>query len=182
MELGTIDRLRGAGDAPMARSVAEGRNLVDTMVRTVRDLALGLRPSMLDDLGLQAALEWHARDFTRRYALAVDIQVSGDLDRLPDQHRTAVYRIIQEALTNVLRHAQARTVQLALTRDPSRLLIRIRDDGSATSTDTRGGHGIDGMRERARALSGWLTAAPHPDGGFEVCAELPIPNRNDVPR
>jgi signal transduction histidine kinase len=77
-------------------------------------------------------------------------------------------------------------VRLALTREPARLLIRIRNDGPTTSgpttsgpttpTDTPSGHGIDGMRERARALSGRLTAAPQPDGGFEVRAELPIPN------
>jgi signal transduction histidine kinase len=82
----------------------------------------------------------------------------------------------------VLRHAEAHTVQLVLRHEPSRLLIRIRDDGTPTSADPRpttaqrDGHGIDGMRERAAALSGRLTAAPHPDGGFEVCAELPVPN------
>jgi signal transduction histidine kinase len=75
----------------------------------------------------------------------------------------------------VLRHAEARTVRLTLTHEPSRLLILIRNGGPTTSADTPSGHGIDGMRERARALSGRLTAAPHPDGGFEVRAELPIP-------
>ena len=84
----------------------------------------------------------------------------------------------------MLRHAPAHTVRLALTHEPVRLLIRIRNLGPTTSepttseptsADTGCGHGIDGMRERARALSGRLTAAPHPDGGFEVRAELPIP-------
>jgi signal transduction histidine kinase len=88
----------------------------------------------------------------------------------------AAYRIIQEALTNVLRHSEADTVRLALNHEPSRLSIRIRNDGPTTSADAPDGHGIDGMRERARALSGQLTAAPHPEGGFEVCAELPIPS------
>jgi signal transduction histidine kinase len=69
-----------------------------------------------------------------------------------------------------------------LEHDPSLLHVRIRDDGTPAGADTQRGHGIDGMRERARALSGQLTAAPHPDGGFEVCAELPIPRRTDVPR
>ena len=76
----------------------------------------------------------------------------------------------------MLRHAGARTVRLTLQHAPSRLLVRIRDDGPHhRSADTTSGHGIDGMRERARALSGRLTAAPHPEGGFEVCAELPHP-------
>jgi signal transduction histidine kinase len=114
--------------------------------------------------------------------LRVELNVDGDLRPLPAPVDLAAYRIIQEALTNVLRHAEAHTVRLALTHEPSRLLIRIRDDGPTTRADTHHtaaghyGHGIDGMRERARALSGHLTAAPHPEGGFEVCAELPVPH------
>jgi signal transduction histidine kinase len=115
-------------------------------------------------------------DTAEAAGLRVELNVDGDPRPLPAPIDLAAYRIIQEALTNVLRHAQARAVRLALTHEPSLLLIRIRDDGSATNTDTQGGHGIDGMRERARALSGQLTAAPHPEGGFEVYAELPIPN------
>ncbi|MGE3286174.1 MAG: sensor histidine kinase [Pseudonocardia sp.] len=110
--------------------------------------------------------------------LHVDLTVDGEPRPLPAPIDLAAYRIIQETLTNVLRHADAATVRLSLTHEPSRLLIRIRDDGAAsreTGADTPFGHGIDGMRERARALSGRLTAAPHPDGGFEVRAELPVP-------
>ena len=87
----------------------------------------------------------------------------------------AAYRIVQEALTNVIRHARARTVWLAVEHrtapaDPPHPGRRHRAPG-----DRRLGQGIDGMRERARALAGSLTAGPHPDGGFEVCAELPVP-------
>jgi signal transduction histidine kinase len=112
----------------------------------------------------------------------VELDVAGDPRPLPAPVDLAAYRIIQEALTNVLRHAEAQRIRLTLEHNPSRLLVRIRDDGAPTGADTQGGHGIDGMRERARALSGQLTAAPHPDGGFEVCAELPIRPHNDVPR
>jgi signal transduction histidine kinase len=108
--------------------------------------------------------------------LRVELRVDGDPRPLPAPVDMAAYRIIQEALTNVMRHAEARTVRLTLEHEPSRLSVRIRDDGVGARTDTAGGHGIDGMRERARALSGHLTAAPHPGGGFEVHAELPIPN------
>jgi glucose-6-phosphate-specific signal transduction histidine kinase len=108
--------------------------------------------------------------------LRVELDVEGEPGPLPAPVDLAAYRIIQEALTNVIRHAEAHTVRLVLTHEPSRLFIRIRDDGPTTSADTACGHGIDGMRERARALSGQLTAAPHPDGGFEVRAELPIPH------
>jgi signal transduction histidine kinase len=111
----------------------------------------------------------------------VELDVAGEPRPLPAPVDLAAYRIIQEALTNVLRHAEAQRVRLTLEHNPSRLLVRIRDDGAPTSADAQGGHGIDGMRERARALSGQLTAAPHPDGGFEVCAELPIRPQNNVP-
>jgi signal transduction histidine kinase len=108
--------------------------------------------------------------------LRVELDVDGHPRPLPAPVDLAAYRIIQEALTNVLRHAEAKTVRLVLKHEPSRLLIRIRDDGPAHSTtEAPFGHGIDGMRERARALSGRLTAGPHPEGGFEVRAELPVP-------
>jgi signal transduction histidine kinase len=109
--------------------------------------------------------------------LQVELDVAGHPRPLPAPVDLAAFRIIQEALTNVLRHAEAHTVRLALRHEPSRLLIRILDDGPAHSTAAaERGHGIDGMRERAHALSGRLSAGPHPEGGFEVCAELPIPS------
>ena len=118
-------------------------------------------------------------DTAEAAGLRVELSVDGDPRPLPAPVDLAAYRIIQEALTNVLRHAEAHTVRLALKHEPSRLLIQLRDDGPTTAADTHPpavqGHGIDGMRERAHALSGQLTAAPHPEGGFEVCAELPIP-------
>ena len=76
IELGRIERTRPPADTRLGAAVAESRHLVDQMFRTVRDLALGLRPSMLDDFGLQPALEWHVRDFTRRYGVDVDLQDS----------------------------------------------------------------------------------------------------------
>jgi signal transduction histidine kinase len=94
--------------------------------------------------------------------LRVELHVEGDPRPLPAPIDLAAYRIIQEALTNVLRHAGARTVRLTLQHAPSRLLVRIRDDGPIAGADTTSGYGIEGMRERARALSGELTAAPAP--------------------
>lgn len=114
-------------------------------------------------------------DSAEAAGLRVELNVDGDPRPLPASVDLAAYRIVQEALTNVLRHAEAHAVRLSLTHEPSRLLIRIRDDGRSAGAGTCG-HGIDGMRERARALSGQLTAAPHPDGGFEVRADLPLAN------
>jgi signal transduction histidine kinase len=116
-------------------------------------------------------------DAAQAAGLRVELSVDGDPRPLPVPVDLAAYRIIQEALTNVLRHAGARTVRLALTHEPAQLLIRVRDDGAAADPGSPRGTGIDGMRERARALSGRLSAAPHPEGGYEVRAELPIPDR-----
>jgi len=116
-------------------------------------------------------------DTARDAGIEVELRVTGERDPLPVPVDLAAYRIVQEALTNVLRHSTARSVRLALAHEPARLLVTVRDDGTAregTDDGTARGHGIDGMRERAGALSGRLTAGPHPDGGFEVRAELPL--------
>lgn len=102
-----------------------------------------------------------------------ELNVHGIARPLPAAVDLAAYRIIQEALTNVLRHGRARTVQLDLRYEPSQVVIQIRDDGPAASTNGRNGHGITGMRERALALSGQFTAGPHPGGGFQVRCALP---------
>jgi signal transduction histidine kinase len=110
------------------------------------------------------------------------LTVHGSARPLPAAVDLAAYRIIQEALTNVLRHAGARTVQLDVCYEPERVVIGIRDDGTAASPgpagpNGQGGHGISGMRERALALSGQFTAGPHPDGGFQVRCALPTPDQ-----
>ena len=149
-----------SGDRRRSRRVAECRQLVDNMFRTVRDLALGLRPSMLDDFGLQPALEWHVRDFTRRYGVHVELDVDGDLDALPDQHRTCVYRVVQEALTNCVRHAQrARSIQVT-RHGRARLARRVRDATTASASirrDAAQGLGLRGIEERVKELHGTMT-------------------------
>lgn len=110
------------------------------------------------------------------------LTVHGNARPLPAAVDLAAYRIIQEALTNVLRHARARTVQIDLRYEPERVVIQVLDDGSApspgqASANGQDGHGISGMRERTLALSGEFTAGPHPDGGFQVRSALPLPDQ-----
>ena len=175
MELGTIDRLRRPDDRLLAHSVTEGRGLVDTIVGTVRDIALGLRPSMLDDLGLQAALEWHARDFTRRYELPVNLQIEGDLDDLPDTHRTAVYRILQEALTNCARHSGAERIRVKLRRTEEALEVSVVDDGLGFDVNKRrGGIGLHGIEERVRELGGESRIRSVRGAGTTIWFSLPL--------
>jgi len=124
-------------------------------------------------------------DPVRAAGVQPELTVPRDPRPLPAAVDLAAYRIIQEALTNVVRHARAHTVHLDLRYEPEQLVIQIRDDGSATGPGHRDtdcgdggdGHGLSGMRERTAALSGQFTAGPHPGGGFQVRCVLPIPEQ-----
>lgn len=172
MELGRIERT-----APAMRSgVAECKRLVDDMFQTVRSLALGLRPSMLDDFGLQAALEWHVRDCMKRFAINVDLRMDGDFDALPDKHRTCVYRIVQEAMTNCVRHANATNIHVEVNTDGRQLQVCVRDDGRGLDqTRNRQGFGLRGIDERVRELHGTMTIASSQREGTMVLVRVPLP-------
>jgi signal transduction histidine kinase len=176
MELGRIERLSPG----VAAVVGECKSLVDEMFLTVRSLALGLRPSMLDDLGLQAALEWHVRDFMSRYPISVDLKMAGDFDRLSESHRTCIYRVVQEALTNCVRHADARKVAVEVSTSDRELQLTVRDDGVGLDPARRGrGLGLIGIEERVKELRGTVVISPviSPDGtrGTTVAVRLPLP-------
>lgn len=176
MELGRIERLRPQGDDAVVQAVAEGRNLVDSMVRTVRDLALGLRPSMLDDFGLQAALEWLVRDLSRRYGLTVDLAVEGSLDAVVDPHRTCVYRVVQEALTNCVRHARATHVAVKVRARHGHLRASVTDDGIGVSPENRArGLGLRGIEERAKELGGTVEISDADPRGTVLVLDLTLP-------
>jgi signal transduction histidine kinase len=178
MELGRIERTRAPADTQIGGTVAECRQLVDNMVRTVRDLALGLRPSMLDDFGLQPALEWHVRDFTRRYGVRVELNVQGDFDGLPDQHRTCVYRAVQEALTNCVRHAKARAVGVTVTGHANRLEVSVTDDGIGLDPAVRReGFGLRGIEERVKELDGAMAITSSAGAGTTLAIRIPLPPR-----
>jgi signal transduction histidine kinase len=176
MELGRIERARAPADARMGTAVAECKKLVDNMFRTVRDLALGLRPSMLDDFGLQPALEWHVRDFTSRYDVDVELNMDGNFDVLPDRYRTCVYRAVQEALTNCVRHAKARAVNVSVTSHRDHLDVSVTDDGIGFDSARRGnGLGLRGIEERVKELHGVMMIGTADGGGTGVEIRLPVP-------
>jgi signal transduction histidine kinase len=192
MEIGRIDRLRLSGDrvrpdasletsprSGIGGAVAECRKLVDDMVRTVRDLALGLRPSMLDDFGLQPALEWHVRDFGRRFGIPVELSVDGNLDLLPEQHRTCVYRSVQEALTNCVRHARASRIDVSVVRKGDGLTVTVADNGVGFNPAQRaGGLGLRGIEERVRDLHGILTIRSATGAGTTLTMTVPLPTES----
>lgn len=175
MGLGRIERL--SADSRVGAGVAECKALVDDMFRTVRDLALGLRPSMLDDFGLQAALEWHVRDFTRRYAIDAELRMDGDFTALSDKHRTCVYRIVQEAMTNCVRHAQAKTIRVDVSAGDGQLRVLVVDDGVGLDpARPRSGLGLKGIDERVRELGGTMTISRQPGLGTTLAVQLPLPS------
>lgn len=182
MELGRIERTRSPADARIGAAVAECKKLVDNMFRTVRDLALGLRPSMLDDFGLQAALEWHVRDFTSRSGANVELTIDGDFDTLPDRYRTCVYRAVQEALTNCVRHAKARSIKVSLMGTDDQLALSVTDDGIGfDSARRRTGLGLCGIEERVKELHGAMTIGNVEGGGTRLAIALPWPARPEAP-
>jgi len=152
----------------------------------VRDLAMGLRPSMLDDLGLEPALAFQAREFSRRYNVPVDLSVDGDLERLPDPQRTCVYRVVQEALTNVAKHGEAKRVGVLVERRNGQVHAIVEDDGKGfdqTGVPTRRPKGkskvvpalgLLGIRERVELLGGTLEIESTPKRGTTLFARIPL--------
>jgi signal transduction histidine kinase len=183
MELGRIDRVRPAGDTRMSAALTECRQLVDDMVRLVRDLALGLRPSMLDDFGLQPALEWLARDFTRRSNVPVELQITGSLDALTDQHRTCIYRVVQEALTNCVRHARATAIGVIVRARDEHIDVSVSDDGVGLDPSRRAaGFGLRGIEERVRELGGTITLLSAAGQGATLAIKLPVMKESTLAR
>jgi signal transduction histidine kinase len=177
MEISRADRAHG----PTA-TLGEAKRLLDTILRSVRDLAMGLRPSMLDDFGLAPALEWHVRDFRRRFSIAADLTLEGELDALPDQHRTSVYRIVQEALTNCARHARATRVEVVVRYERNTLDVRVADDGIGIDPSRARGVGLLGIEERARELGGTFELRSRQPNGTEIHVTLPVLEEDDLAR
>ena len=150
------------------------RNMAERTVNEVRDLALLLRPSMLDDFGLVPALNWHAREMTKRTGIDVVVSADEDSGDLPEEHKTCIYRLVQEALNNSAHHANARTVEVTVRRESERVLFTVRDDGAGFDTRFVRGLGLLGMEERVRRLGGRLRIESQPGRGTLVSAELPL--------
>lgn len=167
MEIGKAERSGG-------KAIGEAKRLLDTILRSVRDLVMGLRPSMLDDFGLQPALEWLVRDFRRRFQIQVDVSLGGELDALPDPYRTCVYRIVQEALTNCARHAQATRVRIDVQLERNTLELLVADDGIGIDPARTRGVGLLGIEERVRELHGAFEIGAHAPRGTELRVTLPV--------
>jgi PAS domain S-box-containing protein len=165
-------------DAPgILRSVRELAAQIDTMAASLRRIAADLRPPVLDDLGLEAALEWMTEAFEQRYGVLARCEIQADTLRLNDLAAICLYRVVQEALTNVARHAHANQVSVRLSADNNQCRLRIRDDGVGLPEDfpPRGdAFGLIGMRERILLLGGVLSVESSPGNGVTIDAQVPL--------
>jgi signal transduction histidine kinase len=174
MEIGRADRARSNSATQLSDAIAESKRLLDTILRSVRDLVMGLRPSMLDDFGLQPALEWLLRDFRRRYSTPIDLMLTGDIDTLPDQYRTCIYRVVQEALTNCARYAHAKRVEIVLRFERNTLDLVVADDGVGIDAGRPRGMGLIGIEERVRELHGTFDVRRRNPTGTELRVTIPV--------
>jgi PAS domain S-box-containing protein len=177
----TLGQHRNVPGEQVARSLAKAQGLVRELTTRVRRLSLRLRPTMLDDLGLLAALLWHLEGFGERTRVRVDFAHCGLDGRFDPEIETGAYRIVQEALTNVARHAQTGAATVRAWQDGAKLYLQVEDTGVGFDDQAvRAGpasSGLSGMQERAELLGGMLTIESRLGGGTRVSAELPLGNR-----
>ena len=155
---------------------------VDETVQTVREIATQLRPGLLDDLGLAAAIEWQAKDFQKRSGILCALTLPGDDPRLSRDQATAIFRIFQEILTNVARHAQATKVWVHLGEEQDAIVLEVEDNGvgiSPTQLAERRSLGLLGMRERAGAFGGAVEIVGSQGHGTTVIVQMPLLKTND---
>jgi len=176
MELGNLGAV-APGDAELRSHVESIRKLAESSVNVVRNMALLLRPSMLDDLGLVPALQWQAREISKRTGLAVTVDAESVADDLPEEVKTCIYRVVQEALHNCARHALARSVRIQVVQENARIHLSVADDGQGfDSTHTRG-LGLLGMEERVTHLGGRFQLQSEAGHGARLRIEIPLAAR-----
>ncbi len=172
LEIGGLANSLPADMRPRLDSV---KKLAESTVAVVRNMALLLRPSMLDDIGLLPALRWQAREVTRRTGLRVDVAADSEFTDLPDEHKTCVFRVVQEALHNCSRHAHAGVCRVTLRQDPDGLRLAIQDDGQGFDLSHDRGLGLLGIQERVARIGGSMQIDSAQGKGTLLAIKLPVP-------
>ncbi|HTS69934.1 MAG TPA: sensor histidine kinase [Terriglobia bacterium] len=175
VDVGRLTNLLPSESPPMQEHLGRIKAAAENAVRTVRNMALLLRPSMLDDLGLVPALEWQGREVSRRTEMEVEVQSENVPENLPDEYKICIYRVVQEALNNAARHAESRTARVRVIQDNQKIEVSIVDHGRGFDPRRVRGLGLVGMEERVKRLGGSLTLESRPGEGTTVKAELPRP-------
>jgi signal transduction histidine kinase len=172
-----LDPVRNPGLEHLRGRVDRIRALVEGSLAMIRNMARLLRPAMLDDLGLAAALEGHAREISRSTGIRIEVHSSGLSEELPDEHKICLFRIVQEALNNVCRHANAGLVDIALEFSDASVSMAIQDDGRGFRPGQTKGLGLIGIEERVESLGGALTIHSEPGKGTSIEVRLPFARR-----
>jgi signal transduction histidine kinase len=164
MNLSTLIRKAQAEAPELAESAEEARELVHQLTSEIRTNSYLLHPPLLDEEGMRSAISWYVRGLTERSGLEIAFQISEGFGRLPREMELAIFRLVQESLTNIHRHSGSKRAMIEIVRTPEQVLLEVRDEGKGISREKladiqlRGaGFGIRGMRERARQFNGELT-------------------------
>ncbi len=174
MEAGNAAAHVPPASAEVRRHVDSIKKLAEASVNVIRNMTLLLRPSMLDDFGLVPALEWQAREVSKRTGLRVQVSADEAAGELPDALKTCIYRVVQEALHNCARHAQARSVKVVVEQEARRIVLSVEDDGSGFDARRVRGLGLVGMEERVTHLGGTFAVRSVPGAGTKIDVELPL--------
>ncbi|WP_157178394.1 sensor histidine kinase [Terriglobus roseus] len=162
-------------DGGTRAQLARVKLALEQSMRSIRDIALALRPSMLDDLGLVPALRWQGREVARRHGLAVSVDADDNAGFLPDAYRTCIFRVVQEALHNTVKHASAKSARVVFQRTDDAMTLKIEDDGKGFRPDLEKGLGLLGIEERVSRLSGQVHVTSTVNNGTSVFVTLPQP-------
>jgi signal transduction histidine kinase len=184
MDLSWLGKRLEPGQPPIEEKIRSMDALVGETIRTVQRLSGELRPGLLDDLGLAAAIEWQSEEFQKRAGIACALSQDLGGTVLGRDQATAIFRIFQETLTNVLRHAQATRVRVLLQSREGRLTLEVEDNGRGiTPAEAEGARafGLIGMRERVLALKGELAISGRPGQGTTVTVTVPLDERGNPP-
>jgi signal transduction histidine kinase len=180
VEVGQLGKLIPPDDRVTQAQIAQIKSVAETAVKSIRDIALLLRPPMLDDLGLVPALEWQAREISRRSDMEAEVQSQNVSEDLGDETKVTIYRLVQEALNNAATHAGAKNAKVSIAQNSDQITVEITDDGHGFDPDRQRGMGILGMEERVRRLGGTLTIESAPGKGAKLKAGLPL-HKIDAP-
>jgi signal transduction histidine kinase len=163
------------GRETAAQNVDDMRHQLDSAIASVRRIAAELRPRVLDDLDFSEALAWQTQEFTRHSGLEVTLNLEGGEQIKDNEVGTALFRIVQEALTNVVRYAQASQVRISLTQQDEKLVLRIQDNGIGFDSSVRkGGVGLVGMRERCMSIGGEFSILSQAALGTTIVVRVPL--------
>ncbi|HRO70037.1 MAG TPA: PAS domain S-box protein [Chitinophagaceae bacterium] len=178
MDISWLNKKLDSPGEPVKTKLGEIMGVIDITSQTIRRIASELRPSLLDDLGLLAAIEWHLEEFEKRSGIRKKLQVPDAEIPLPDAFKIGIFRIFQESLTNVARHSGATEVMVSLSQENKQLALIIRDNGNGLA-DKQGNRktlGLLGMKERSQVMGGQYNISSNPGEGTTVTVIVPLPD------